>query len=176
MHALEDLIKPACPFAAWSAPAAGFVHIKMGNIARRFKDIRRLVHDDHSSRTEHRPDSSYRFIIHLTILRFLGSDNRNGGTTGNYRFKFSSIPHPTPLILDQRDQGITQRNFIISGLVDMTAHGIQLGPAALLRPERAICIAAVQNDPRDCRQRFDIIDDRRTAIETYDCREWRFES
>jgi hypothetical protein len=56
------------------------------------------------------------------------------------------------------------------------ADGEQLRPAALLRPERLVGLAPVEDDPRHGGQRLDVIDHRRPAVEPDHRREGRLEA
>jgi hypothetical protein len=70
------------------------------------------------------------------------------------------------LIVDQRAQRGTERQFIVTGSFYMSTQAKDTGAFAFLCANGGIPIGAVINDSWNSRERLTIVDDGRAAVET----------
>src|SRR5439155_201041 len=134
-----------------------------------------LVHDDHTARPQHGADPGQRVEIHGHV-DFARSQHRAGGAARDDALQFLAAGNAAAYFLDHPAQRETHRQLVDARPVDVAAQAEQARPAVLGRAELGIRLRAHEENRRDVRERLDVVDDRRAAVEADHGREGRLDA
>src|SRR5713226_3704942 len=173
VEAIEHLAQPGGAFTAWNAPAAGFVRVEMHDAAGHVHHAGVFVHHHHAAGAEHRAGFGDGVVIHGNVD--LGrAEERTGTAAGNDRFQLLAPGNAPGCFVDELLHVHPQRNFVNARLVDVAGDAQHTCAAVSGRAAAGVFLAAFENDGRNGAERFDVINDRRAAVEADDGREGRF--
>src|SRR5438105_6949846 len=96
-------------------------------------------------------------------------------TAGLERLEPASLPDPATVLLEQLADGAPQLELVAAGPLDVTAAAPYPRSRAALGAQRFEPFTTTQHDVRQVRQRLDVVDHRRFAIQPFHRGKWRLE-
>ena len=151
--------------------------VKIGDARDRLDNVGRLVHHDHRRRAEPRLQFAQSVEIHRRIDDLFGGHQRHRRAAGNDCLEvLPAAANATAVAIDQFLERDRHGLFKSSRLVHMAGNTKQLGALVVVAPERGKPVRAAAKNGRRHRNRFDIVDRGRAAVETDIGREWRLET
>src|SRR3984885_874786 len=169
-HAVEHAPHPAHALAARRALAAALVLVKVGDARHRPHDVDALVHDDHGGGAERGFLLAAAVEIHQQRVGLVGTgrNERHRRAARNDRHQIvPAAAHAAGMALDQFAQWNTHLLFDIARLFHVAGNAEQLGAGVVLAADAGKPGGAAAHDVGHLRNRLDIIDGRRAAIETH---------
>ena len=176
-HAGQHPPHPPRALAARRALAAALMLVEIGNARDRADQVGRLVHHDHGGGAEAGAQLAEAVEIHRRIDDLLGRHHAHRRAAGDDGLEIvPAAADAAAMLLDQLAERNAHRLFDVAGPLDMAGDAKQLGadivgPADAGEPGRA-----APQDVRRHRDRLDIVDGGRTAVEADIGREWRLQA
>src|SRR6266849_3196283 len=175
MEAIEHLAQPTGAFAAGDAPAAGLVRVEMHDAPRHVHHAGVFVHDHHAAGPEHGAGFGDGIVVHGKVD--LGrAHQRAGAAAGNHGLELLAAWNAAGDFIDELLHVHAERNFVNAGLIDVAGDAKHARAAVPRRAAAGVFLAALENNGRNSAERFDVINDRRAAVEADDGREGRLDA
>ena len=168
----ESLEKSHRTNAAGYALTAGFVN---GEFKEEFRDINHtvvFVHDDETAGAHHGADRGEVIVVDRSIDKRCG-DTAAGRTAGLSSFEFLAVRNAAADFFNDFAEGGTHRNFYKTCVGDFAAESEYLSALGFFSTHRSEPFGSVENDLRDVRESFYVIDDGGLAEKTLDSGERR---
>ena len=156
---VEHFEKASRTDTARRALAAALVDREVEEEARDVDHAGRVVHDDHTAGAHHSADLDQVVIIDRQI-EILRRDAAAGRTAGLNGLKLSAVRDAAADVIDDLAERGAHRDLNEAGVDDLAAECEDLGALALLGAHGGEPLCALQNDLRDVRERFNVVDDR----------------
>ena len=154
---VEDFIHPGCSDPAERALAARLVTQERQEIPGHIDHAVVLVEHDEPARSHDRARRRQR----LEIDRRAGERRRDaatGRTPDLHGLEFFSVRHAAADVLDDFADRDPHRHLDEPRAVDLAGQREHFRALAFLRAERGECLGAMADDPRDHRERLDVVD------------------
>src|SRR5215471_15175315 len=175
LDAAKNFFHPVTAFAARSALPAGLVGEKMCQVPCGANHTGAIVHDDHAAGTEEATRRLNGFVVQVYIFDFFATQHRHRSAAGNHTFELSAIRHPAAILFKKFFEWVPHDQLINARFVDMAADAEEFGAFAFFRAHGRVGSSTMIENPGQRCQRFDIVDDRRTAEEPVGRRKRRFD-
>src|SRR3954454_10702537 len=165
-HAGQDAPHPARALAARRALAAALVLVEIGDAGDGADQVGRLVHHDYGRGAEARAQLAQRVEIHRRVDDLLGRHHAHRGAAGDHGLEVvPADADAAAMLLDQ----LTERNahglFDVAGPLDMTGDAEQLGADIVGTADAGEPCRAPAQNVRRYRDRLDIVDGGRAAVQ-----------
>ena len=175
-HPLHQRVEPARPLPAGRALPARLVLVKVRQPRDRVDDVGRLVHDDDRGRAEPRLRLLERVKVHEHVVAdVLRQEGHGRAARDDAQEVVPAAAHAAGVPLDQLAQRDRQLVLDRARPVDVPRDAEELGAPVVLAPERREPVRAAPQDRRRDRDRLDVGDGRRAAVEPDVGRERRLE-
>src|SRR5262249_47008076 len=165
-HAGEHAPHPAHALAAGRALAAALVLVEIRDAGHGGDDVGRLVHHDHGRGAERRLELAAAVEIHQQLIGLMRRDHWHRGAAGNDREQIvPAAAHAAGMFVQQLAQRNAHRLLNVAGLLDVAGDAEQLGAGVVRPADAGEPGGAAPQDVRHDRDRLDIVDRGRTAVE-----------
>ena len=177
-HALHHAPHPAGALAARRALAAALVHVELRQARDRLDDVGRLVHDDHRRGAEAglAPRAAQSKSISTSSQIDFGMHRHRRAARDDRQQIVPAAAHAAGMLLDQLLQRDAHLLLDVAGLVHVAGDAEQLGAGVLRPAERREPGGAAPQDGRRDRDRLDVVDRGRAAVEADRRRERRLQA
>src|SRR5665213_2791613 len=166
-HPGQDPPHPARALAAWRALTAALVLVEIGNPRDRPDQVGRFVHHDDGGGAETGAQFSEAVEIHRAIDDLLGRHHAHRGAAGNDSLEIApAAADAAAMPLDQFAERDPHRLFDVAGTLDMAGDTEQLGADIVGPADAGEPCRTPPQDIRRYRDRLDIVDGGRAAVET----------
>src|SRR5216684_6347603 len=171
VEARERLLQPVRAFAARNTPAATFVLVELHNAQGKFDHASLVVEHDHAAGAQELSALAEGIKVHVHLVGFFGGEHERRRTARDHGFELASVGNSAADLVNHLLQRISQRKFVNSRLIDVSAQAEEARSAILGRAKFGELLSPHKQDVRHGSQRLDIVDDRRAAPQTNHSRE-----
>ena len=163
----DDPIEPCATFATWHAFAARLVGVEPHQRQRCGRDVGGGVHHHHGPRPEHRP-SGIRRRYPRTGCRADRRPPWSRTAAGHERLEFVAVADALAELVAVEQVAERCRavdDLVHAGTLDVSRHSDHARPWRCLGSDRGERRRPVEGDERQVRERLDVVDDRRLAVQ-----------
>src|SRR3954468_19408539 len=164
LDALEHLVRPVRPLAAWRALAARLVAVELRRLQRDVDDRVRVVDHDDRARAEHRPRLGHRVEV-VGQVEVFGLQHGRARAAREPELHLAPLGRAAGEPVDDVARAHPELDLEVAGVRDVARHRHELRAGRALDAELRVLLAAHPDDRRHGRERLDVVDERRSLVQ-----------